>query len=108
VLTPVLATLVAQGKGIEWAGVVGMVAGGSLVTALGFIAGLTGVRWWHRLVTTVAGATLAVVGTEWAGWLDLDWRWVPVAILAAVCSSQARVVLTPVAARKALATDPWW
>lgn len=108
VLTPVLVTLAVQGKGIDWSGVVGLMVGGSLVTTLVFVAGCTGVTWWHRLATTLAGATLSVVGTDWAGWVDLDWRWVAVAVAASVVSSQARVALTPLPARRALVGEPRW
>jgi hypothetical protein len=107
VVGPVLA-LVAAGQvtGIDWVGVAGLLAGGSIVTVVAFVAGTSGAGVWQRAVITVAGAALAVLGTDTAGWLEVDW---PVALLAIVASAVLSVLrsgLTPVAARRAMSSLP--
>lgn len=105
VVSPVLALIAAgQITGIDWAGTAGLLAGGALVTVLAYVAGATGTLLWERLVITVAGAALAVLGTDWAGWLRMDWPTALAAIAASAALSLLRAWMTPPEVRSALSS----
>lgn len=105
VITPILALIAAgQIAGIDWAGTAGLLVGGSIASVLAFVAGTTGAVLWQRLVITLAGAALAVLGTDWAGWLEVDWPMALLAIAASAVLSLLRGGLTPAAARQALSS----
>jgi len=92
VVTPVL-VLVAAGQvaGVDWPSILAVIAGGAAVTALSWAAGWKAVSWGERIVVTVAGSALAVLGTDWTSWLTYDsWRTPVVAILGAVALSLLR------------------
>ena len=89
VLIPVLLLIAAgQVSGVDWLTVGGVLLGGLAVTAITWVAGATPTTWWERLAVTIAGAFVAVVGTDAAGWLTVEW-WP-----GAVCAIAASAVLS--------------
>jgi len=92
VVVPVLA-LVAAGQvaGVDLPSILAVLAGGAAVTVLSWAAGGKAVTWYERLIITVAGSFLAVLGTDWTSWLSYDsWRTPVVAILGSVALSLLR------------------
>lgn len=101
VVVPVLALIAAgQVGGVDFASVGGVLAGGAIVTMLSWLVALNPTRWWERLVWTLAGSVIAVVGTDWNGWLDLDLGETLIAVAGSVALSLLRSWTTrPLVAR---------
>jgi hypothetical protein len=105
VIAPVLALIAAgQITGIDWMSYAAIIAGGAIVTIAGFVAGTTGATWWERLVATAAGSALAVCGTDWAGWIHLDWPTAAAAIAASTLIALLRLGTTPATVRRVISS----
>jgi len=93
VVGPVLALVAAgQVSGLDLAGTVALLVGGSAATVVGWLMTAQATTLWQRALVTLAGAFVAVAGSDWQGWLDLDAKATAIAVAASVLLALLRTM----------------